>query len=65
MSPPDFDVPVVGAGLSGIAVAHHLSRSGRSFAMLEGRQQLVGAWDLFRDPGIRSDSEMPTLGFHP
>ncbi|BDD94624.1 MAG: NAD(P)/FAD-dependent oxidoreductase [Pandoraea sp.] len=61
----DLDVIVVGAGLSGIAAAHYLSERcpGTHFAMLEARQSLGGTWDLFRYPGVRSDSDMFTLGF--
>ena len=60
-----FDVLVVGAGLSGIGAAVHLQQRcpGRSFAILEGRERLGGTWDLFRYPGIRSDSDMYTMGF--
>ncbi|WP_067663096.1 flavin-containing monooxygenase [Nocardia miyunensis] len=60
-----FDVLIVGAGLSGIGAAVHLQRQspGRSFAILEGRDNVGGTWDLFRYPGIRSDSDMYTLGF--
>ena len=58
-----FDVLVIGAGLSGVAAAHYLARAGRSFAVLEAREALGGTWDLFRYPGIRSDSDMHTLGF--
>lgn len=60
-----FDVLVVGAGLSGIAAGYHLQRhcSGRTYAILEGRERMGGTWDLFRYPGIRSDSDMYTLGF--
>jgi monooxygenase len=59
------DVLVVGAGLSGIGAAVHLQKlcPGRSFAILEGRDRLGGTWDLFRYPGIRSDSDMYTLGY--
>ncbi len=59
------DVLIVGAGLSGIGAACHLQRScpGKSFAVLEGRESIGGTWDLFRYPGIRSDSDMFTLGY--
>src|SRR5438128_12699577 len=62
---PDFDVIIVGAGLSGIGAAFHLQRDcpKKSFVLLEGRDALGGTWDLFRYPGIRSDSDMNTLGF--
>jgi len=61
----DLDVIIVGAGLSGIAAAHYLRERcpGTRFAMLEARQSLGGTWDLFRYPGVRSDSDMFTLGF--
>ncbi|MEN3746521.1 NAD(P)/FAD-dependent oxidoreductase [Sphingomonas sp. HF-S3] len=60
-----FDVVVVGAGLSGIGAGYHLQANcpGRSYVILEGRDRLGGTWDLFRYPGIRSDSDMYTLGF--
>jgi len=60
-----FDVLIVGAGLSGIGAARHLQRKcpNRSFAILEGRAAIGGTWDLFRYPGIRSDSDMYTLGY--
>ncbi len=60
-----LDVLVVGAGLSGIAAAWYLKNRcpDRSFAILEARDTLGGTWDLFRYPGIRSDSDMYTLGF--
>jgi cation diffusion facilitator CzcD-associated flavoprotein CzcO len=59
------DVLVVGAGISGISAAHHLKVScpGRSFAIVEARVDIGGTWDLFRYPGVRSDSDMHTLGF--
>ncbi len=59
------DVLIVGAGLSGIGAACHLSREcpGRTFAMLEARDAIGGTWDLFRYPGVRSDSDMYTLGY--
>lgn len=61
----DLDVIIVGAGLSGIAAAHFLRERcpNTRFAMLEARQSLGGTWDLFRYPGVRSDSDMFTLGF--
>ena len=60
-----IDVLIVGAGLSGIGAACHLQREcpDRRYAILEGRQSLGGTWDLFRYPGIRSDSDMYTLGY--
>ncbi len=60
-----LDVIIVGAGLSGIAAAYHLSTSlpGKRFAICEGRGVLGGTWDLFRYPGVRSDSDMHTLGY--
>ncbi|SCK59548.1 Predicted flavoprotein CzcO associated with the cation diffusion facilitator CzcD [Variovorax sp. HW608] len=62
----DFvDVLIVGAGLSGIGAAAHLQRHcpERSVAILEARDALGGTWDLFRYPGVRSDSDMHTLGY--
>jgi monooxygenase len=63
------DVLIVGAGLSGIGTAWHLQheRPGTSFAILESREALGGTWDLFRYPGIRSDSDLSTFayGFKP
>ncbi|CAN5552274.1 NAD(P)/FAD-dependent oxidoreductase [soil metagenome] len=61
----DKDVLIVGAGLSGIAAAYWLQTScpGKSYAILEARSTLGGTWDLFRYPGIRSDSDMYTLGY--
>ena len=60
-----FDVMIVGAGLSGIGAACHLRQrhGGKSFAILEGRDAMGGTWDLFRYPGVRSDSDMYTLGY--
>ncbi len=60
-----FDVIIVGAGLSGIGTARQLQDKcpGKTFAILEGRQTLGGTWDLFRYPGIRSDSDMYTMGY--
>ena len=59
------DVLVAGAGISGIAAAHYLQEHcpEKTFAILEGRDRIGGTWDLFRFPGIRSDSDMYTLGF--
>jgi len=60
-----LDVVVVGAGLSGIGAGYHLQTEcpGRSYAILEARDSIGGTWDLFRYPGIRSDSDMYTLGY--
>ena len=59
------DIVVVGAGISGIAAAYNLQKScpTKSFTILEGRASLGGTWDLFNYPGVRSDSDMHTLGF--
>ena len=59
------DIVVVGAGISGIAAAYNLQKScpTKSFTIFEGRSNLGGTWDLFKYPGIRSDSDMHTLGF--
>ena len=60
-----FDVVVVGAGISGIGAGRHLQTHSpdRSYVILEGRARIGGTWDLFRYPGIRSDSDMFTLGY--
>ncbi len=60
-----FDVLIVGAGLSGIGAGAHLRMlcPGKTFAILEGREAMGGTWDLFRYPGVRSDSDMYTLGY--
>ena len=65
MSIEHFDVLIVGAGLSGIGAGVHLQRRcpERSYAILEGRDAIGGTWDLFRYPGVRSDSDMFTLGY--
>jgi cation diffusion facilitator CzcD-associated flavoprotein CzcO len=61
----EFDVMVVGAGLSGIGAGYRLQTEcpSRSYVILEGRDAIGGTWDLFRYPGIRSDSDMFTLGY--
>ncbi|MGH8457237.1 MAG: flavin-containing monooxygenase [Stenotrophobium sp.] len=66
MSTPHFDVLILGAGLSGIGAACHLTRKlkGKTYAILERREAIGGTWDLFRYPGIRSDSDMSTFGFN-
>ena len=65
MTTEHFDVVIVGAGLSGIGAGYHLKTAcpDRSYAILEGREASGGTWDLFRYPGIRSDSDMYTLGY--
>ena len=69
MTAEHFDVLIIGAGLSGVGVAHHLQTRcpNQRYAILEGRANIGGTWDLFRYPGIRSHSDMYTLGysFHP
>src|SRR6188508_1253664 len=62
---PQIDVAIVGAGISGISMAAHMQTlcPGTSFTMFERRDELGGTWDLFRYPGVRSDSDMHTLGF--
>jgi monooxygenase len=63
--PQPLDVLIVGAGISGIGMAAHLTRRcpGKTYAILERRRRIGGTWDLFRYPGIRSDSDMFTLGY--
>lgn len=60
-----FDVLIIGAGLSGIDAAHHLQElcPRKSYVILEQRERIGGTWDLFRYPGIRSDSDMLTMGY--
>ena len=59
------DVIIIGAGISGIAAAYNLKKScpNKSFLLLEGRSSIGGTWDLFQYPGIRSDSDMCTMGY--
>jgi monooxygenase len=65
MATEHVDVLIIGAGISGIGAAVHVKKNcpGKSFAILERRPNIGGTWDLFRYPGIRSDSDMYTLGF--
>jgi cation diffusion facilitator CzcD-associated flavoprotein CzcO len=65
MVPEHFDVIIVGAGLSGVGAGVHLHERcpGKSYLILEGRPSMGGTWDLFRYPGVRSDSDMHTLGY--
>jgi cation diffusion facilitator CzcD-associated flavoprotein CzcO len=64
-NPEHFDVLIVGAGLSGIDAAHHLQKfcPSKSYVIFEQRERIGGTWDLFRYPGIRSDSDMLTMGY--
>lgn len=66
MSEQHFDVLIIGAGVSGVGMACHLTKDcpGKSYAILERRHDLGGTWDLFRYPGIRSDSDMYTFGYN-
>ncbi|MEO1611942.1 MAG: NAD(P)/FAD-dependent oxidoreductase [Pseudomonadota bacterium] len=61
----ELDVLIIGAGISGIGQACHMTRTcpNRSFAVLEARERIGGTWDLFRYPGVRSDSDMFTFGY--
>src|SRR3974390_876821 len=63
--PEHFDVVIVGAGLSGVGAAAHLTRHcpGESFVILEGREAMGGTWALFRYPAVLSDSDIHTLGY--
>jgi monooxygenase len=65
LSNEHVDVLIVGAGLSGIGAAHHIQSAfpRRTYAILEAREAMGGTWDLFRYPGVRSDSDMQTLGY--
>ena len=65
MDSTDFDIIIVGAGLSGVAAAYYVQSRlpGRSYLILEARDAIGGTWDLFRYPGVRSDSDMHTLGY--
>jgi monooxygenase len=65
MSNEHFDVLIIGAGLSGVGAGYHLKTKcpTKRFVILEGRDAIGGTWDLFRYPGIRSDSDMFTLGY--
>ncbi|MFM9851965.1 MAG: flavin-containing monooxygenase [Sphingomonadaceae bacterium] len=65
MASEHLDVVIIGAGISGIGAAVHLKQEcpSKSFAILEGRADIGGTWSLFKYPGIRSDSDMYTLGF--
>ncbi|MBU6407824.1 MAG: NAD(P)/FAD-dependent oxidoreductase [Alphaproteobacteria bacterium] len=65
MADIEVDVLIVGAGLSGIGAAAHLQKRcpGKTYAILEARAEIGGTWDLFRYPGVRSDSDMFTLGY--
>lgn len=66
MTTPHFDLIIIGAGLSGIGSACRISREypNKSLAILERRERMGGTWDLFRYPGIRSDSDMASFGYN-
>lgn len=63
--PAHVDVLIVGAAISGIGIACHLKtkQPGRTFALVDGRESIGGTWDMFRYPGIRSDSDLHTFGY--
>ncbi len=65
MAAERFDVLIMGAGLSGIGAAYHLQKHcpNKTYAIIEQRQRIGGTWDLFRYPGVRSDSDMLTMGY--
>jgi len=64
-SPDHVDVLIMGAGISGIGAGYHIKTRlpGKTFAILEAREAIGGTWDLFRYPGIRSDSDLHTFGY--
>jgi cation diffusion facilitator CzcD-associated flavoprotein CzcO len=66
MTAEHFDIIIIGAGLSGIGTACHIARKypNKTLAILERREKVGGTWDLFRYPGIRSDSDMASFGFN-
>ena len=61
----DYDIVIIGAGLSGIGAACHLERKNpeKKYKILEAREEIGGTWSLFKYPGIRSDSDMYTFGY--
>jgi len=65
LAAPDFDIIIIGAGLSGINAAYRVQTElpGYKYTILESRDAIGGTWDLFRYPGIRSDSDLHTFGF--
>ena len=65
MESEHFDIVIIGGGLSGIGAACHLEKNcpGKTYTILESRESVGGTWDLFRYPGVRSDSDMHTLGY--
>src|SRR5579884_3911243 len=64
-APEDFDVVIIGAGISGLGAAYRITERnpGIRYVILERREQIGGTWDLFRYPGVRSDSSIFTLSF--